>query len=98
MFFVVVFVEGSQFGKNTSHISTIPNIKYIRVEKKWRIQINCKMIVQRLKFIKNYMKIVFGNMVIKCFIKAILTMISIQNKLLFINSKLNNVKHPHRFY
>jgi hypothetical protein len=30
--------------------------------------------------------------------KAILTMISIQDELLFINSKLNNTKNPHESY
>ena len=44
------------------------------------------------------MKTMFGKTQIKYFIKTILTMISIQNKLSFINSKPKNTKYPHKFY
>jgi hypothetical protein len=40
----------------------------------------------------------FGKTQIYVLIKAILTMISIQNELSFLNLKLNNTKNPHESF
>jgi len=40
----------------------------------------------------------FGKTQTYVLIKAILTMISIQNELSFINSKINNTKNPYEFH